>query len=99
MTQRMCREHGGFDPDIRHRTTDANVSLALVARGLAVAMLPDLVLPDRHPGIAVRRIARDPVARTIYAVTRAVDDARPSTQALVAAVRTAAAALPHTRDR
>jgi DNA-binding transcriptional LysR family regulator len=99
MTQRMCREHGRFDPDIRHRTTDANVSLALVARGLAVAMLPDLVLPDRHPGIAVRRIARDPVARTIYAVTRAVDAARPSTQALVAAVRSAAADLPHTRER
>ena len=42
MTQRICRELGGFDPDIRHRANDATVSLALVARGLAVAMLPDL---------------------------------------------------------
>jgi DNA-binding transcriptional LysR family regulator len=97
MTRRICREHGAFDPDIRHRTNDASVSLALVAGGLAVAMLPDLALPDRHPGIAVRPIARDPVARTIYAVTRAADAARPSTQALVAAVGTAAAALPPTR--
>ena len=32
MIQRTCREHGGFEPDIRHRTNDANVSLALVAR-------------------------------------------------------------------
>ena len=40
MTQRTCRELGGFDPDIRHRTNDATVSLALVARGLAVTMLP-----------------------------------------------------------
>src|SRR6478735_6091237 len=27
MTRRACREHGGFDPDIRHRTNDATVSL------------------------------------------------------------------------
>jgi DNA-binding transcriptional LysR family regulator len=93
MTRRICREHGGFDPDIRHRTNDASVSLALVASGLAVAMLPDLALPDRHPGTVVRPIARDPVARTIHAVARTADAARPSTQALVAAVRGAAAAL------
>ena len=30
MLQRTCREHGGFEPDVRHRTNDANVSLALV---------------------------------------------------------------------
>jgi DNA-binding transcriptional LysR family regulator len=93
MTRRICREHGGFDPDIRHRTNDASVSLALVASGLAVAMLPDLALPDRHPGTVVRPIARDPVARTIHAVARTADAARPSTQALVAAVRSATAAL------
>jgi DNA-binding transcriptional LysR family regulator len=42
--------YGGFEPDIRHRTNDATVSLVLVARGLAVALLPDLVVPGRHPG-------------------------------------------------
>jgi DNA-binding transcriptional LysR family regulator len=98
MTQRTCREHGGFDPDIRHRTNDATVSLALVARGLAVTLLPDLPLPDRHPGIALRPIAEAPVSRAIFAVTRAADAARPSTQALVAAVRNAAAALPHSTN-
>jgi DNA-binding transcriptional LysR family regulator len=96
MTKRTCREHGGFDPDIRHRTNDATVSLALVARGLAVTLLPDLVLPGRYPGIALRPLAEDPVSRAIFAVTRAADAARPSTQALVAAVRNAAAALPGT---
>ena len=29
MIQRTCREHGGFEPDIRHRTNDANVILAV----------------------------------------------------------------------
>ncbi len=96
MTQRTCRELGGFDPDIRHRANDAMVSLALVARGLAVTLLPDLPLPDRYPGTVLRPIAEGPVSRAIFAATRATDAARPSTQALVAAVRDAAAALPYT---
>jgi DNA-binding transcriptional LysR family regulator len=94
MTRRTCRELGGFDPDIRHRTYDATVSVALVARGLAVTMLPDLALRDRQPGVQRRQIAEGPVSRTIFAATRATDAARPSTQALLAAVREAVAALP-----
>jgi DNA-binding transcriptional LysR family regulator len=96
MTQRTCRDIGGFDPDIRHRTHDATVSVALVARGLAVTLLPDLVLPDRHPGVVLRGIAGRRVSRAIFAATLATDAARPSTRALLAAVRDAAAALPGT---
>lgn len=87
MTRRTCREHGGFDPDIRHRTNDAILTLALVARGLTVALLPGLVLPERHPGVTVRSIAGATVEREIFAATRSVDAARPSTAALLAAVR------------
>ena len=94
LTERVCRELGGFEPDIRFRTNDATVSLALVARGLAVTMLPELVLPRRGAGITLRRIADGPVGRTIFVATRAADAARPSTQALLAAVRAAAAVLP-----
>jgi len=93
MTRRTCRERGGFEPDIRHRTNDATVALALVARGLAVTLVPDLVMPRRPPGVALRRLAEAPVSRAILAVTRAADAARPSTRALVAAVRDAVAAL------
>jgi DNA-binding transcriptional LysR family regulator len=96
MTQRTCREHGGFDPDIRHRANDATISLALVARGLAVTLLPELPLPERYPGIVVRPVADGPFSRAIFAATRAADAARPSTQALLGAVRDAAAALPYT---
>src|SRR5215208_741478 len=96
VTQRTCREHGGFDPEIRHRTNDATVSLALVARELAVTMLPALALPARHPGVAVRGIAEASVSRTIFAAMRATDAARPSTRALLAAIADAAAALPRT---
>jgi DNA-binding transcriptional LysR family regulator len=94
LTQRTCRQHGGFDPDIRYRTNDANLSLALVAHGLAVTLLPGLVVSGRHPGIVLRAIAEGPVSRAIFAVTRATDAERPSTQALLAATRDAAATLP-----
>ena len=44
MVVRTCREHGGFEPDIRHRVNDATLALALVAQGLAVTLLPSLAL-------------------------------------------------------
>jgi DNA-binding transcriptional LysR family regulator len=95
MIQRTCREHGGFEPDIHHRTADATVSLALVARGLAVTLLPELALPARYSGVALRAAAGESLGRGIYAVTRVADAARPSTKALLSAVRNEAAALPH----
>jgi DNA-binding transcriptional LysR family regulator len=90
MTRRTCRELGGFDPDVRHRTNDAGISLELVAQGLAVAMLPDLALPARLPGVKQRDIADAQLSRAIFAATRATDASRPSTRALLAAVRAAA---------
>ena len=91
MTRRTCRALGGFEPDVRHRTAGATVALALVARGLAVAMLPALPLSGREPGVALRGIAEGPVERAIFAASRAADAVRPSTLALVSAVRAAAA--------
>jgi DNA-binding transcriptional LysR family regulator len=95
MTERTCRELGGFDPDIRHQTNDSVTSLALVAGGQAVTLLPALVDldPAVRPGIAVRAIAGGSVYRTIFAATRAADAERPSVQALLAAIRAAAANL------
>jgi DNA-binding transcriptional LysR family regulator len=99
MTHRTCRELGGFDPDIRHRANDATISLALVARGLAVALLPDLVLPGRHSGVTLRAIAEAPVTRAIFAATRTADAARPSMQALLGAIRKEAAGLASDESR
>jgi len=83
MTRRTCREHGGFEPDVRHRTNDATVSLALVAQGLAITFLPSLALPAEHPGVTVRPM---PMSRRILAITRTADTARPSIGALLAAM-------------
>jgi DNA-binding transcriptional LysR family regulator len=90
---RTCRELGGFDPDIRHRTNDSVTSLALVAGGRAVTLLPELVAPETHPGVAVREMAEGSLHRTIFMATRTADSDRPSVRALRAAVRAAAADL------
>ena len=87
MTQRTCRELGGFEPDIRHRVNDATIALALVAAGQAVTLLPELPLAGCELDVAVRPVGAG--SRGIFAVTRATDAARPSTQALLAAVRDA----------
>src|SRR3954454_468471 len=89
MTERLCRERGRFRPQVRHRMNDAVVAAEVVARGLGVALLPALALPEDDARIAVRRVAGDRPTRSIDAVTRSSDAARPSTQALLAAIRRA----------
>jgi DNA-binding transcriptional LysR family regulator len=91
MVTRACRELGGFDPAIRHRTNDAVVTLELVAQGAALTLLPEFVAPGDHPGVAARAIAEADVHRTIFAATRTADAGRPSVRALLAAIRQAAA--------
>jgi DNA-binding transcriptional LysR family regulator len=97
MVERTCRSLGGFEPDIRHRSSDAMLSLALVRRGMAVTLLPELILPDRRPGIATRRMAEGALTRTIFTATRATDTGRPSTRAVLAKIREAASVLPQAR--
>ena len=100
VTTRACRELGGFDPDIRHRTNDSTISLALIAAGQAVTLLPRLVGLEDRPGIAVRAIAEGTLDRTIFMATRAADDQRPAIRALRAAVREQARGVDgHTADR
>jgi DNA-binding transcriptional LysR family regulator len=94
VTTRACRELGGFDPDVRHRTNDSVISLALVAEGQAVTLMPHLVGLDGNPGLAVRAIAEGELDRTIFMATRAADTQRPSVRALRAAVRERARDLP-----
>jgi len=65
-------------------------------RAVSPSLLPGLPLLDRYSGVVRRAITEAPVTRAIFAATRAPDAARPSTVALLAAVRHAAAALSST---
>jgi len=96
MTVRACRELGGFEPDLRHRTNDSVTCLAVVAHGQGVTLLPRLVAPVGTARFAVRPIAGGAEHRTIFVATRTADAGRPAVQAIVAAIRRAAEALADT---
>ena len=92
MTLRACRELGGFEPRVHHRTNDGIVTQHLVAHGIGVGLLPDLATEER-PGIALRELAEGDLHRTIFAATRTADAARPAVRALLDAASDAAGAI------
>ncbi|GAB2488243.1 LysR family transcriptional regulator [Streptosporangium sandarakinum] len=65
-----CRALGGYEPDLRHRSTDADVQLELVRAATAVALMPALTLPSNDPALAIRDIAETTLKRRLVAVTR-----------------------------
>ncbi|WP_210648703.1 LysR family transcriptional regulator [Nocardioides sp. SYSU D00065] len=66
-----CRSHGGFDPDVRHRSNDADVQLELIRSTGAVGLLPVLSLPTADPSLAVRDVVDStPVTRRLLLLTR-----------------------------
>lgn len=52
-----CHALGGYEPDLRHRSSDADVQLELVRAAAAVALMPDLPLPSNDPALAIGDIA------------------------------------------
>jgi DNA-binding transcriptional LysR family regulator len=79
-----CRSLGGYEPDLRHRSNDADVQLELVRVGAAVALMPPLTLPARDPALAVRDVAEASLKRRLMAVTRATPPASALTALLTA---------------
>lgn len=64
----LCREHGGFEPDVAYETGDIAMAQPIVAAGLAVALLPALGLVPTHAGVAVRRLNPTLPARSVWTV-------------------------------
>jgi DNA-binding transcriptional LysR family regulator len=65
-----CRSLGGYDPEVRHRSSDSDVQLELVRAGAAVALMPAIVLPVDDPALAVREVAEASLRRRLALVTR-----------------------------
>ncbi|MGW3607175.1 LysR family transcriptional regulator [Micromonospora sp. NPDC005161] len=80
-----CRSLGGYEPDLRHRCSDADVQLELVRAAAAVALMPALTLPTDDPALAIRDIAETTLKRRLVAVTRDSPPA-PALTALLTAV-------------
>ncbi|MGZ8648477.1 MAG: LysR family transcriptional regulator [Solirubrobacteraceae bacterium] len=89
MFARLCRSVGGFEPEIRHRVNDMRLLLELVAGDRAVALVPALGWPERDARVSVHRIAEGRFGRALFVAVRAGDRERPSTAAVVAAIREA----------
>jgi DNA-binding transcriptional LysR family regulator len=95
LVRRVCNEHGGFEPDVRHETNELSMLLALVATGHAVTLLPELALIDIPPAVVVRPVADAELTRTLFTAVRAGADRRP---ALAAVRETIRRGLPSSRS-
>jgi DNA-binding transcriptional LysR family regulator len=89
LLRRLCRDHGGFEPDVAYETGDIAMAQPLVAAGLAVALLPDLGLRPRHAGVAVRPLPDIPPARSVE-IARLAAHAVPAAEPMADALRDAA---------
>ncbi len=87
----------GFSPRIDFVTSDYSVTLALVAAGMGVALIPRLALAPVVTTAEVRPIAEVPLERRISVAVRAGSGSRPDIAALVAVlVGTAQSCAPST---
>ena len=80
-----CRLLGGYEPDLRHRSSDADVQLELARAAAAVALMPALTLPTNDPAIAIRNVAEATLRRRLVVVTRDTPPA-PALTALLTAI-------------
>jgi DNA-binding transcriptional LysR family regulator len=99
MQRRACRLIGGFEPDVRHWANDIAILIALVAAGEGVVMLPGLARAERDRRIAVRPIKDADLGRTIYALNRQTNAARPSVQALIGQLHAAGTEVANSLGR
>lgn len=76
----LCRQ-AGFEPRVAYESPDVRVQEQFVARGLAVALLPELMWFDTRPSVAVHPLGASQ-ARTIYTVVRSGAERHPLTVAV-----------------
>jgi DNA-binding transcriptional LysR family regulator len=86
----QCRA-AGFEPDVRFEIADLTAHVRLIAAGLAVGMLPDLVWAGERPRVRLVDLPGRP-AREIFTAVRASSASRPAIRAVRAALRDSFAA-------
>lgn len=87
MHLRVCRQYGGFEPDVRYSSDDFLILLEMVRTAGAGALLPDLALDGRDAGVAIRPLAEGPLGREVFLLTRQART--PAVEAVAAALHTA----------
>jgi DNA-binding transcriptional LysR family regulator len=76
----------GFVPAFAHWSLDFYTTMALVAAGLGVALVPRLAQSAIPPGAVIRPLAAPAPARHVFAATRAGAEQRPTVAAVLAAL-------------
>ncbi|MFN8192786.1 MAG: LysR family transcriptional regulator [Nocardioidaceae bacterium] len=71
MQLRVCRQLGGFEPDIRYTSDDFLILMELARTTGSATLLPDLVHAQDAPGVVVRSLAEGDIGRQVYLLTRA----------------------------
>lgn len=85
VVHRVCR-HAGFEPRIVHRASEFGVQEALVASGIAVALLPELGRDVAVDDVAFVALERPAPTRHVFAVLRRGTELRPTVSATTAAL-------------
>jgi molybdate transport repressor ModE-like protein len=93
----LACQAAGFSPEIAAYSSDYDVTLALVADGLGVALVPMMALRD-VPGLVARRLLEPGLKRQLLAATRVGNARTPAIAALLGALRRAANAPPSSAD-
>lgn len=88
---RVACQRAGVEPTINHEVAEQATALAMVAAGLGVTLVSDLGLSLCPPGVDVVALT-EPAMRTVAIAYRTGNARRPSLQAVIDAVRGAAAA-------
>ncbi len=81
----------GLSPNFVVESEDHATAQGFVAAGLGIALIPELGLSSRHPGVAVRPVRRPEPVRAIHAAVREVSLGQPALDGLIAALQDAAA--------
>lgn len=97
MVVHACRALGGFDPDIRHRSNDLRILVAMAGSGDAVALVPALGHQEGTPQVALREIAEHPLRRSVFSTHRRAAAGRPTVAALRKILREVALDAPPRR--
>jgi molybdate transport repressor ModE-like protein len=75
--------NAGFEPRINFASDDYQVIQSLVAAGMGVALVPELLLTGRQPGIEVLDVTPKAPVRRIWAVTLGQDLRSPAADAML----------------
>lgn len=78
----------GFKPNVAFESEDYNVLVGLVAAGVGTALLPELALRTRHPGVEVRPVAGSKPMRKIFAAVPEDAYRSPATEAMIEVLET-----------